>query len=400
MAALDGIRIIDLTQWEAGTSCTQLLAWLGADVIKIEPPGRGEPGRAMLADHADRDSFYFLMFNANKKAITLDLKAPRGRELFERLVAGADVVAENFAYGVLEQLGLGYEKLRAIKDDIIHASIKGYGSWGPHRDYKSFDMIAQATGGVLAVNGTFDTPPLKPGVTFGDSGTGVHLALAILAAYIERERTGRGQYVEVSMQDAMVNFCRTAFVAQYLTGGMPAIRYGNRVGLLSPTDLYPCLGGGPNDHVYIMVSTKRMWHGVLRAIGRADLVGDERFEEQRDRNNHWDDVWEMIAGWTRTQDKHAAMRRMSEEGVPCGAVYDSTDVFRDEHLKARDMIVPLEHPERGVMEFPGNPIKMGNTPKTTLRAAPKLGRDNDEVYRDLLGLDGAEIEQLRRDGVI
>ena len=400
MAALDGIRIIDLTQWEAGTSCTQLLAWLGAEVIKIEPPGRGEPGRAMLADRPDLDSFYFLMFNANKKGVTLDLKTARGRELFERLVAGADVVAENFAYGVLEQLDLSYQSLRAIKDDIIHASIKGYGTWGPHRDYKSFDMIAQATGGVLAVNGTVDTPPLKPGVTFGDSGTGVHLAVAILAAYVERQRTGRGQYVEVSMQDAMVSFGRTAFVAHYLTGGMPAIRYGNRVGLLSPTDLYPCLGGGPNDHVYLVVTTKRMWHGVLRVIGRADLIGDERFEEQRDRNSYWDEVWELIAQWTRTQSKFEVMRRMSEEGVPCGAVHDSVDVFASEHLRARQMIVTLEHPQRGAIPFPGNPVKMGNTPETTIRAAPQLGRDNDEVYRDLLGLDASEIERLRRDGVI
>jgi formyl-CoA transferase len=212
MGALDGIKIIDLTQWEAGTSCTQLLAWMGADVLKVEPPG-GEPGRRMIADRPDADSYYFLLFNSNKRAITLDLKAEKGREIFGQLVRRADIVVENFALGVLEQLGLGYEQLAKIKPDIIFASIKGYGSWGPYREYKAFDMIAQATGGVLAVNGTQETPPLKPGVTFGDSGTGVHLAAAILAAYIERQRTGEGQRVEVSMQDAMVNFGRTAFIA-------------------------------------------------------------------------------------------------------------------------------------------------------------------------------------------
>jgi formyl-CoA transferase len=400
MAALDGIRIIDLTQWEAGTSCTQLLAWLGAEVIKVEPPGRGDPGRAMLADQTDADSFYFLMFNSNKKGITLDLKSVRGRELFEQLVKGTDVVADNFAFGVLDQLGLGYERLKAVKPDVIHASIKGYGSWGPYRDYKSFDMIAQATGGVLAVNGTPETPPLRPGVTFGDSGTGVHLALAILAAYIERQRTGKGQYVEVSMQDAMVSFSRTAFVAHYLTGGMPAMRFGNRVGLMSPTDLYPCRGGGMNDHVYIMVSTTRMWHGVLRAIGRADLVGDERYEVQRDRNGCWDEVWELIAGWTRTHEKHEVMRLMSAEGVPCGAVFDSVDVFRDEHLKARDMIVTVEHPQRGAIQYPGNPLKMSNTPAPGIEAAPTLGRDNDEVYARLLGLGAEEIARLKQEGII
>jgi formyl-CoA transferase len=393
MGALDGIRLVDLTQFEAGTSCTQLLAWMGADVLKVEPPA-GEPGRWMIRDSPDMDSYYFLLFNSNKRAITLDLKAEKGREILARLVRRADVVVENFALGVLEQLDLGYERLKQIKPDIIYASVKGYGSWGPYRDYKSFDMIAQATGGVMAVNGTDETPPLKPGVTFGDSGTGVHLAAAILAAYIERQRTGEGQRV-----DAMVNFGRTSFLAHYLTGGRPVPRMGNRLAPISPSDLYPSKGGGPNDFVYVMCSTKRMWHGVLRVVGREDLIGDERFEEQAERNGHWDEVSELISSWTSQHDKMEVMRLMSEAGVPCGAVMDSADIFSDDHLAAREMIVELEHPDRGRMKYPGCPIKMSRSEKLEIKPAPRLGAHNEEVLSGL-GLTEDEIEELRREGII
>ena len=397
MAALDGIRIVDLTQWEAGTSCTQLLAWLGADVLKIEPP-MGDPGRRMVSERPDADSIYFVLFNANKRSITLDLKQERGRELFRRLVEGADVVAENYAHGVLEDLGFGYEALKAIKPDIIHASIKGFGSWGPWADYKSFDMIGQATGGVLSVTGTPETPPLKPGVTFADSGAGVHLGMAVLAAYIERLRTGKGQSVEVSMQDAMFNFMRSGLMGHYLTGGLPAMRYGNRMGLLCPTDLYPTKGGGPNDYVYMMVSTLRMWHAVLDVIGRGELKGDDRFENQFVRGNSWDEVSEMISAWTLARDKFEAMRLMAEAGVPCGAVLDSADLFRNEHLRERGMIVEVDHAVRGRMEMPGMPIKMGSG-EVSIEAAPVLGAHNDAVYTEL-GLTPEEIAGLRADGVI
>lgn len=399
MAALDGIRIVDLTQWEAGTSCTQLLAWLGADVVKVEPPA-GDPGRRMVSERPDADSLYFLMFNSNKRSVTLDLKQEKGREILRRLVAGADVVAENYAAGVLEELGLGYDALKAVKPDIIHASIKGFGSWGPWSGYKSFDMIGQATGGVLAVTGTPETPPLKPGVTFGDSGAGVHLGMAVLAAYIERLRTGKGQSVEVSMQDAMFNFTRSALMGHYLTGGMPAMRYGNRMGLLCPTDLYATKGGGPNDYVYMMISTTRMWHALLDVVGRADLKGHPEYEVQMMRGNHWDDITEMITSWTTAHDKFDAMRILGEAGVPCGAVMDSADLFRSEHLRARGMIAEIDHPVRGRMTLPGNPIKMqGGAEETILQAAPLLGASTDEVLAEL-GLDAGEIASLRSSGVI
>ncbi|MFN2428229.1 MAG: CaiB/BaiF CoA transferase family protein [Candidatus Binatia bacterium] len=398
MAALDGIRIVDLTQWEAGTSCTQLLAWLGADVVKVEPPG-GDPGRRLIAERPDADSIYFLMFNANKRSVTIDLKQERGREVLRRLIAGADVVAENYASGVLEELGLGYDAMKAIKPDIIHASVKGFGSWGPWADYKSFDMIGQATGGVLAVTGTPETPPLKPGVTFGDSGAGVHLGMAVLAAYIERLRTGRGQSVEVSMQDAMFSFMRSALMGHYLTGGVAAMRYGNRMGLLCPTDLYPTLGGGPNDYVYMMVTTLRMWHVLLEAIGRGDLKGNDAYEVQLVRGNHWDEISQMISDWTLQRDKFEVMRILGEAGVPCGAVMDTADLFRSEHLRARGMVVEIDHPTRGRMEMPGMPIKMDGAVGVAMGAAPLLGAHTDEVLAGI-GLGAEEIADLRRSGVI
>jgi formyl-CoA transferase len=398
MPALEGLRIVDLTQWEAGTSCTQILAWLGADVIKVEPP-EGDPGRRLISERPDADAVYFLMFNSNKRSITIDLKNERGREVLRKLVAGADVVAENYANGVLEELGFGYDALKAIKPDIIHASVKGFGSWGPWADYKSFDMIGQATGGVLAVTGTPETPPLKPGVTFGDTGAGLTLAIAVLAAYIERLRTGKGQSVEVSMQDAMFNFMRSALVAHYLTGGFPAMRYGNRMGLLCPTDLYPTKGEGPNDYIYLMCTTTRMWHAVLDVIGRADLKGDAEYEGQRDRGNHWDDVCAMISDWTRRHDKFEAMRLLGEAGVPCGAVMDSADLFRNEHLRARGMIARIDHPVRGSLEIPASPIKMGGVAETAITAAPVLGQHTAEILAEL-GLTAGEVDELRGAGVV
>jgi formyl-CoA transferase len=221
----------------------------------------------------------------------------------------------------------------------------------------------------------------------------------VLAAIVERMRTGKGQYVEVSMQDAMFNFARSALVAHYLTGGMPAMRYGNRMGLLCPTDLYPTKGGGPNDWLYMMVTTTRMWHAVLDVIGRADLKGDDEYETQRDRGNHWDEVTEMISAWTRSHDKFEAMRILGEAGVPCGAVMDTGDLLANEHLRARGMVAEIDHPLRGKFEMPGMPIKMGGAPDVAIKAAPLLGEHTDEVLREI-GVSSEDIADLRAKAVV
>ncbi|HYB42682.1 MAG TPA: CoA transferase, partial [Candidatus Methylomirabilis sp.] len=266
--ALTGIRILDLTQFEAGTSCTQFLGWLGADVIKIEPPG-GEQSRRNRPEVPGLDAMFFLIFNANKRSVTIDLKHPDGRALFLEMVKRADVVVENFAPGLMERLGLGYDRLRAENPRIIMARLKGFGLSGPYHEFKSFDMIAQAVGGIMSVTGHPDGEPVRCGAAVGDSGTGMHMAAAILAAYIQRERTGAGQLVEVSMQEAMANFLRGRYVDQYRTGA-PSTRSGNSAppGAV-PDGLYPCAPGGPNDHVYIYVQpvNEGMWRDFARAIG-------------------------------------------------------------------------------------------------------------------------------------
>ncbi|GIX46112.1 MAG: hypothetical protein KatS3mg131_0323 [Candidatus Tectimicrobiota bacterium] len=259
--ALSAMKVLDVTQFEAGPSASMMLAFLGAEVIKIEPPGQGEPGRYLRSDTPGLDAHFFLLLNANKRSLTLNLKNDEGKAIFLELVKKADVVIENLGPGAIERLGLGYEVLREVNPGIIFATIKGFGSFGPYSEYKSFDMIAQAMAGALSVTGLPDTPPLLPGFSFGDTGTGLHAALGILAAYIQRLQTGRGQRVEVSMQDAMVNFSRVTTMSHYSTG-QPAPRRGNSNPNTVPSGLYPCKPGGPNDYVYIHPGTQKMWEAL------------------------------------------------------------------------------------------------------------------------------------------
>src|SRR2546423_706250 len=272
MLALSGMRILDLTQFEAGPSCTELLAWLGADVVKVEPPGRGDQGRALgrEAAQAGADSYYFILLNLNKRSVTLNLAHEEGRELLLRMLPGFDVIIENYTFGTLEKWGLGWDKLSATHPGIIYASVRGFGNSGRYASYKSFDMVGQAAGGAMSVNGEADGPPLRLGVTIGDTGTGVHVAVGILAAYIQRQQTGKGQRVEVSMQEAVANYARVGFSSRYITG-KPSRRAGNRM-FMAPADLYRCAGDGPNDYAYLLATTRDMWEGILKTIGRTDLI--------------------------------------------------------------------------------------------------------------------------------
>jgi len=398
MKALDHIRILDLTQFEAGPSSTEILAFLGAEVIKVEPPKRGDQGRYLLTEKPGVDAPYFLLLNANKKSLTLNLKSEKGQALFKQLVPHFDVLVENYGPGAIAELGLGSDVLEKINPQLVYAQVKGFGTYGPYAGYKSFDMIAQATGGAMSVTGTADTPPLKPGPTIGDTGTGIHCAVGILAALLQRDKTGRGQRVEVSMQDAIVNLNRIGMLAHYM-GAVPAPRNGNRTPSLAPTDLYPCAPGGPNDYVFLITTTPDMWENLFRTIGRPDVLTDPRFADQRGRNKCFDELFEIIASWTRQRSKFEVMRALGEVGVPCGAVLDSGDILANEHLKARGMITTIQHPTRGAFTMPGCAVQLSDSP-VEVQPAPLLGQHNNEVLGSVLGLTTADLAALKEDGIV
>jgi formyl-CoA transferase len=395
--ALDGIVVLDLTQYEAGPSCTEMLAWLGADVIKIEPPG-GEPGRRALSERPDTDAWFFLMLNANKKSVTLDLKAERGRAVFERMVPRADVVVENFGPGAIERLGFGYDTLRRINPRIIAASVKGFGPSGPYADYKSFEWIAQAMGGAMSLTGMADSPPLRTEAGLGDTGAGLHCAIGILAALVQRTRTGEGQRVEVAQQDAVLNLVRIHLREHYVTG-QPVPRRGNRSVAAGPSNLYRCRPFGPNDYVFIHCATLDMWRTLTRILGRPELGDDPRLADRQARAEHAGEIDPLIEAWTEKRTKHEAMEILAGAGIPCGAVLDSGEVLSDPGLVERGMVVNLEHPMRGRFAMPGNPVHLSASP-TTVTRAPLLGEHNAEVYGGWLGLPADELRALEKDRVI
>jgi formyl-CoA transferase len=395
MPALDGMRVLDMTQYEAGPSCTQLLAWLGADVVKVERPGLGDPGR-MLATGKDH-SAYFLYWNANKRSIALDLEKPEGRALLLRLLPRYDVFVENFGPGVLERLGLDYDALRAAHPALIYCRIKGFGGDGPYSGYKCYDMVAQAAAGAFSVTGEKDGPPMCPGPTVGDSGTGVQAALAITAAYVERLRTGAGQQIELSMQEAMTYYMRTRIANGSEYGARAAPRSGNGEGPM--LNLYPCAPGGRNDYVYLVVATARMWEQLCHAMQRPDLLEDARFRGWIARHQNGAALYEEIAAWTSARTKHEAMRVLASAGVPCSAVLDTKDLHEDPHLRARGFVQSVDHEVLGTVPVMGSPLRMAGEP-ARLRAAPVLGRHTDEVLRADLGLSDSELRALRAAGVL
>lgn len=392
--ALNGIRILDLTQYEAGTSATQMLAWLGADVVKLEPPGLGEPGRGHAATPDNPvDRWYFLNLNNNKRSLTLDLKSAEGRALFLELLPRFDIVAENFTLGTMEGFGLGYDVLREAHPGVIYATIKGFGTTGPYSGFKSYDMVAQATGGAMSITGHPGSPPTRSGVTWGDTGTGMHLAIGILAAYIQRQATGEGQHVEVSMQEAIANYARVGFLARELVGD-PVPRQGNDLRGLSPTDAYACQPFGPNDYVYIASVTGRMVEGLLVCIGRSDLIDDPRIATAVDRRENADWLKAMVSDWAATRTKAEAMADLQACGVPAGAVLDSGDIFSDPHLRERNMIHTQDHPTRGAVDIIGNPIRLSASPTEIVRA-PLLGEHTAAILGCELGMDEGRVAALK-----
>ncbi|MBE3603535.1 CoA transferase [bacterium] len=396
--ALAGVKVLDLTQFEAGTSCTEMLAWLGANVIKVEPPKMGEQGRWLLTEKPGVDSHYFMLLNANKRSVTLNLKSERGKEIFRELAKKVDILAENYSLGVLESLGLGYESLREINPRLIYLTIKGFGTHGPYSKYKSFDMIAQATGGAMSLTGFPGSPPLKPGPTIGDTGTGIHAACGVLAAYIQRERTGKGQKVEVAMQEAVFNFVRVPMMGTYITNE-PTPRAGNRLASGAIGDIYKCAPGGPNDYVYMLCTTPEMFEAMCKTIGRPEVFEDPRFRDRRERVKYIEELSRIIEDWTSRRPKHEVMRLMGEAGVPCGAVLDSVELLNDPHMRERGMVVTVDHPARGKFTMPGCPVRLEDSP-VEVKAAPLLGQHNSEVYGELLGYSEADLASLKEQGIL
>lgn len=396
-AALSGIRIIDMTHNQAGPACTQILAFLGAEVIKLEEPKGGDIARRNMRDRSDSDSLFFLVLNANKRSLTLNLKSDRGKALFRQVIAQSDVLVENFGPGALDRLGLGYDALKRVNPRLVYATIKGFGTYGPNAHFKSFEPIAQAMGGAMSVTGFPDNPPTYVWPAIGDSGTGMHMAIGILAALQQRHATGKGQHVEVSMQDAVVNLIRIS-LRDHQRNGAPNPRTGNQLGRTVPGTTYPCAPGGPNDYVFIFAQ-QQMWPAFARTIERPDLVEDSRFATEAARWENRAALEPIIAEWTQARTKHEVMRLLGDAGVPCGACQDTGEVLADPHLKARDMIVEVDYPTRGTYQTAGCPIKLSDSPAAITRP-PLLGEHTDDLLEALCGVDPEEIARLRADGVI
>ncbi|MBM3489639.1 MAG: formyl-CoA transferase [Alphaproteobacteria bacterium] len=390
--ALSGIRVIDMTHNQAGPACTQILGFLGAEVIKLEEPKGGDIARAQAGD-----SLFFLVLNANKRSLTLDLKKPEGKALFRQVIAKSDVLVENFGPGALDRLGLGYAALKALNPRLIYATIKGFGTHGPYAEFKSFEPIAQAMGGAMCITGFPDNPPTYVWPAIGDSGTGMHMTIGILAALQQRHATGRGQHVEVSMQDAVVNLIRISLRDHQRRGGVGP-RTGNQLGQTVPGSTYPCAPGGPNDYVYIYAQ-QQMWPALARVLGQPELTHDPRFSTPEARWQNRAAFDPLLTAWTSARGKHEVMRLMGEAGVPCGACQDTAEVLADPHLKAREMIVELDYPPRGAFQTVGCPIKLSDSP-ATLSRPPLLGEHSEALLDELCGLSPAELQRLRGEGVI
>ncbi len=399
---LTGVRVLDLTQFEAGPSCTEALAWLGAEVVKVENPNGGDPGRKTPGATPEQESPYFLLFNANKKSITLNLKSARGLEIVKEMARKADVFAENFAPGTIERLGLGYEVVQALNPGIIYAQVKGFGEGSPHQDNLAFDMIAQASGGVMSITGDADGPPIKPGATLGDTGTGMLMAISVLAALYRRKETGRGERLAVAMQDAMLHYIRVAFSVT-ARSGTAAPRAGAKVlsGGNAPSGIYPCAPGGANDFVYVYTSRANPahWHRLLKVIGREELIGDPRFEDLEARMECEAEVDEMITAWTRQRDKNEAMRLLGDAGIPAGAVRDTLELQNDPDFERRGIMQVVQHPKNGPFRMPAWPVRH-NGAAPPVAPAPLLGQHSDDVLEAWLGMDASQVAALRDEGVV
>ena len=400
---LKGVRVVDLTQFEAGPTSTEALAWLGAEVVKVENPRNGDPGRQVTGSTGNNDSFYFKILNANKKSVTVDLKTERGVQLVKELVKKADVFAENLAPGTIERLGLGYDVLKEINPGIIYCQVKGFGEGSPYEKSLAFDMIAQASGGTMSVTGEKGQPPVKPGCTIGDTGTGMLMAISMLGALYEKKITGKGRRLQLAMQDSVMHYIRTSFAAMAKAGnkeGAPRMGAQSTSGAPAPCGIYPCKPGGYNDYVYIFCSraNPEHWTRLLKVIGREELIEDPRFATNEERNKNEAFINEIIAEWTREHTKEDAMRIIGAAGVPAGAVHDTLELQNDPSFEKRGIMQVMKHPD-GDWKCESWPVRFDGKPPE-LKPSPKLGQHTDEVFASWLGMGSGDIASLRSEKVI
>jgi formyl-CoA transferase len=386
--ALDGVRVLDLTHQVAGPSATLMLAFLGAEVVKVIAPGSRD----------SYDAIPFYLNNASKKSVELDLKSDAGREVALRLADRADIFAENFSPGVIERLGLGWDVLRARNPRLIYAQVKGFADDSPYRDYPCFDPIAQGFAGASSITGEPDDLPMKPGPDVGDTGTGMVLVGAILAALYQRERDGLGQRLQIAMTDQVATFMRIHY-GWPIERSMDTPRFGNRPPFLFPTapsDIYPCPPFGASDYVHIHCGSDRQWQRMATLMGRGDLLADPRFATMTSRGEHKVLIDEAVRAWTAGLDKMAAMRALGEAGVPAGALRSTTEVLADEDLRERGIFVAVDDPGRGTVTIPGYPVRMSRSPARVV-APPQPGEHTEAVLRDWLGEDAHALGLLREE---
>jgi len=393
--ALEGVRVLDFTQYLSGPHCTAVLSELGAEIIKIEMPGRGEPERLAMPKTPKKESYQFLSYNRGKKSITLNLKNPKGMEIARKLTAKVDVLVENFAPGVLERLGLGYEEARRINPQIIYASISGFGQTGPRRNDVSYDVVAQAMGGLMSITGYPDGEPMKAGCSLGDYMGGYNGAIAILAALYYRKMTGEGQSIDISMQDgiwAMVFPDR----ANYFDTQIVPKRFGNKLSSSAPFGAYNAKDG----YVVICTITDPQWHKVLQAMGREDLMNEQRFSTRENRTKNMQEVDALVQDWCQARTVNDVLATLKEYGVPCSPLPTFDEVANDPHLLSREMLVDVEQPVSGKVKLIGSVYKMSRTPGDRRMRAPEVGEHNQEVLGGLLGIDEQEMQKLKEESVI
>ena len=414
MKALEGVKILDFTHVQSGPTCTQLLAWLGADVIKVERPGLGDATRQQLQDIEGVDSLYFTMLNHNKRSITLDSKNKQGKEVLYRLVKTCDVLVENFAPGALDRMGLTWERIQEINPRMIYASVKGFGP-GPYENCKVYENVAQCTGGAASTTGFDDGPPTVTGAQIGDSGTGLHLAFGIVAALFQRERSGRGQRVQAAMQDGVLNLCRVKLrdqqrlahgplteYPQYPDGefGEAVPRAGNASGGGQPGWILRCAGWETDPNAYIYFITQAaVWPKICEVIGRPEWIDDPEYATPKARLPKLKAIFDEIERWTMTKKKVEAMQILNPLNVPCGPILSMKELAEEPFLRETGTIVEVDHPERGKYLSVGMPVKLSDSPAEVKRS-PLLGEHTQEILKDVLAYGEDEIEAIRASGAV